>query len=627
MKNILIVLLFLSLGCKSNATKYYVSQSEGDDAITQSSDQTPWKTIAKVNAQTFQPGDEILFKKGDIWRETLIIPSSGTKNNHIVFGAYGEGNHPRIYGSEQATGWTNVSGNIWVSGNVLEDPTDGAPHHGQEKGINGKWPGGTWFVQVDGSITWGHEEKYMPLTNLTEEYDWVWDSDHIYVYSPTNPGSQYSAVESAKPSIEVAIKLNNAEYITIDGLEMRFTCSGGMEESYPPIELHGLIVRNCRSSYHGIHDGANAMGISTIHSESHIHDNIVHDCGRRGITVALFGGPDIRNITIENNIVYNNFHDGISMIQQSSGSFKNFIIRNNIIWQDTTENLVKPESFPMNQYFLSNRSTGSIDSIFLIGNIFMFNSMRCIHVEDALNLFIYNNTFYRFNPVSSFTMIALEDGTQNVRVANNIFYSNQPNRRFMRWKSGTGILELDYNIYDHVNPEGGLVEVGGTDPLERYGLHQWDNYKSQTGFDSHSPTPPYSAPVFVSNNPINLDLHPNSPARGIGLVIPGITSDPANIGADASSVPSSTEPKSISQQNLFIFPNPAKDFINIEIGGIPFNNPISIRIFDLSGKIVYENSVEFSSNIVRIPFKLSSGIYPMQVSSGTTARSILIVIE
>jgi hypothetical protein len=53
-----------------------------------------WRTIAKVNSSTFNPGDQILFKRGGIWSENLTFPSSGSAGNPITVGAYESGNAP-----------------------------------------------------------------------------------------------------------------------------------------------------------------------------------------------------------------------------------------------------------------------------------------------------------------------------------------------------------------------------------------------------------------------------------------------------------------------------------------------------------------------------------------------------
>ena len=55
--------------------------------------------MARVNAGTFSPGDSVLFQRGDIWREQLAPPSSGSPANPIAISAYGAGANPIISGA------------------------------------------------------------------------------------------------------------------------------------------------------------------------------------------------------------------------------------------------------------------------------------------------------------------------------------------------------------------------------------------------------------------------------------------------------------------------------------------------------------------------------------------------
>jgi hypothetical protein len=81
-----VVLMFAFMQCSEVAgTKYYISNSTGNDRLDGRTEMTAWKTIAKVNSKSFLPGDSILFKKGDVWRETLIVPSSGMQQKVLFF--------------------------------------------------------------------------------------------------------------------------------------------------------------------------------------------------------------------------------------------------------------------------------------------------------------------------------------------------------------------------------------------------------------------------------------------------------------------------------------------------------------------------------------------------------------
>lgn len=97
---------------------YYVS-SEGNDANAGTTPATAWQSIARVRtangANLFQPGDAILFRRGDHFytAQTLVLWTAGAAGQPVVIGAYGTGAKPAIAGSRAVTGWTSYMGNIW----------------------------------------------------------------------------------------------------------------------------------------------------------------------------------------------------------------------------------------------------------------------------------------------------------------------------------------------------------------------------------------------------------------------------------------------------------------------------------------------------------------------------------
>ncbi len=75
---------------------YFVSASKGNDNNSGLTEKAPWKTLDKVNSKTFFPGDVILFRKGDTWKENLVINNSGSPSAEIQISAYGKGNYPKF---------------------------------------------------------------------------------------------------------------------------------------------------------------------------------------------------------------------------------------------------------------------------------------------------------------------------------------------------------------------------------------------------------------------------------------------------------------------------------------------------------------------------------------------------
>lgn len=83
------------------AATYYVDSSGGNDNNAGTATSSAWKTLTKVNSVTFQPGDQIKFKKGGSWTGMLWPKGSGTSSSPIVIDSYGTGNAPLFNGNGQ----------------------------------------------------------------------------------------------------------------------------------------------------------------------------------------------------------------------------------------------------------------------------------------------------------------------------------------------------------------------------------------------------------------------------------------------------------------------------------------------------------------------------------------------
>ena len=117
MKNALVLLLLLVSGATAQAATYYFA-ANGDDARTAAQAQnqaTPWQSLTKLNASMglLQPGDQVLFRRGDVFRGTLTITRSGSSAAPLVFGAYGSGAAPMLSGAVPLAGWVGVGTNVW----------------------------------------------------------------------------------------------------------------------------------------------------------------------------------------------------------------------------------------------------------------------------------------------------------------------------------------------------------------------------------------------------------------------------------------------------------------------------------------------------------------------------------
>jgi len=172
------------------ATTYYVSSSTGSDASSGTSVASAWKTLAKVNGQTFQAGDSILLKRGDVWNESLVPPSSGASGNPITFDAYGTGAPPNLTGyyAVPSSAWVQVTGNDWK-----------APVPSTYTTINFCLFGSVWGQKVGAASG-----------NLTAQWDFYFANGYVYVYSVGNPASFYGTAI-------VPMALSNVPVINVNG--------------------------------------------------------------------------------------------------------------------------------------------------------------------------------------------------------------------------------------------------------------------------------------------------------------------------------------------------------------------------------------------------------------------------
>ena len=73
----------------SAQTNYYVSTS-GNDSSNGTSPDEAWKTISKLNEQSFNQGDHIFFERGGTWLGMFHLKGSGSPSQPIVVSAFGD---------------------------------------------------------------------------------------------------------------------------------------------------------------------------------------------------------------------------------------------------------------------------------------------------------------------------------------------------------------------------------------------------------------------------------------------------------------------------------------------------------------------------------------------------------
>jgi hypothetical protein len=74
----------------------FVDSEAGDDQADGLAPSSAWRTLARVNAESLQPGDSLCFRVGGSWTGQLAPLGSGTPDAPIVIDRFGAGPLPKI---------------------------------------------------------------------------------------------------------------------------------------------------------------------------------------------------------------------------------------------------------------------------------------------------------------------------------------------------------------------------------------------------------------------------------------------------------------------------------------------------------------------------------------------------
>jgi hypothetical protein len=339
---------------------YYVSHY-GNDSHSGTSPDEAWRSISKVNSITFDPGDQILFERNGVWNEKLIISSSGTLANPIVFSAYGNGEKPTIDGNNtlsQCVASDNQADNIVIDG--LRFINCGDPGYAPSGPEFEEWHGCIVSSENDGwTIRNSHFENCGQRaifargnpTGSDAAKDWIIEDNIIGAVSLTGSrGSDQVAIllrglEHPIVRRNVISPVNTSAIACNTGGQMKT----GAECSYPDFysnevtdsagcNISAMWTDYAKMHHNYIHDSRGAGICASYDSDyAEIYYNIIHDLGDyqgthyNGIDINL----DSDNGKIYNNVVINVAYVNITIEDMSwddqPRSSDGWTIRNNIL--------------------------------------------------------------------------------------------------------------------------------------------------------------------------------------------------------------------------------------------------------------------------------------------------------
>ncbi len=449
---LVIVLIFFMPGAATAAiSTYYVDATNGDDSNNGLSDTAAWKTISKVINTGLNPGDKILFKRGEVWREQLI-PQSGDETGYITYGAYGTGNKPLLLGSvtrNNVTNWMHDYGNIWTASGLTVDVGNLIFNNEESAGVK----------------VWSEEDLDMQGKFWYDMYNQV-----LKIYSETNPASYYSNIECAlKRHI---IDERDKSYVIYENLDLRYGGTHGIGGG----NVHHIIVRDCDFAYIGgsIYSVPGTRYGNGVEFWDSAHDTTVERCRLREIYDAALTTQGWG----EANEKYNQY------------------FRHNIVWNSEYcfEYWNKPGTSTTQDIYFENNTCINIGygwghnqryEPFINGRHIFFTR----NSADTNNFYIRNNIFYETKYTSLSIIDNFWNGLENLVLDYNLWYQS----------SGEMIN------YPPCYPDGVKHRVS----CDAYTMDQFSDYQTEKGKDEHSKA---ANPLFVDMS--NNNFHPatGSPA-------------------------------------------------------------------------------------------------------------------
>jgi hypothetical protein len=523
----------ISLSPPIGTFTYYVDSVNGADS-NPGTLAAPWQMIAKVNSTTLLPGQSVAFKAGDVWREQLVVSSSGKAASPIIFGAYGIGAPPVIDGADLVLTWTSSSlPNVYIAA-VANQP-------------NQVFVGGLRIAQgTSQSALAGNQ--------------WFWSAGTLYLYdSSGNPGGKGVSIAAAQRNSNV--DLNSKNYVVIQDLALLHANENGIFCSGDCIAptLQGNSISYAFGD--GVRNNSNATWADSV-----ITANTIDHSGASGIALVT---PGVTNNLISGNTLHHNsqIYSSVGDHGFSGGLYFWTVGSGNIVAGNTSydngvldSGALVSASAPIGMgFWFDTVSPGNT----LTRNVSYSNSYNGIQFEDTSGCALtYNVAYANVNTsnyangisVNSYNQIAATSGNL---IANNVAYGNYWGVQLTGYSNGAA-GEFTGNVFENniVYASVGGLELSALYGAENDGQMGFANVYSNniigpagsgfigwgahtsfgtlTAWQSASGAATNSAanPLFVGPTLGNFALQVGSPAIGAGVYIPGVSAvDPPNIGA------------------------------------------------------------------------------------------------
>ena len=324
----------------SGGSVYYVSAAGNDENDGRSPD-SAWKTLERVSSYDFSEGDEVRFRRGYTFRGFVKTRPS------VKYCAYGEGEKPRLYGSEKNYAdpdlWELYDGekHIWhLKEKALDCGTlvfdDGAAH---SRKLIPSYRGGRFVCRYD------EKKEFVISEEMTNDLDVFWKYDTVLTEKPSkgedfpipaldwesrgelylrcdagNPGEIFDSIESLARRHMFFVGRN--ENVTIENICIKYVGTHAISAGTTKC-LH---VSGCEIGWIG---GAIQHYFGT---DPNYPEGRRGSITRYGNGVEIYGGCD--DYLVENCYIYQVYDAGITHQITTNGKkyeLKNIIYRGNLV--------------------------------------------------------------------------------------------------------------------------------------------------------------------------------------------------------------------------------------------------------------------------------------------------------
>jgi len=454
-------------------TTYYIDPSGHDDSIGTNAT-AAWKSLAKINATVFSPGDQILFKSGGVWNDTLHIKSSGANGAPIIIDKYDGDARPVINGGGKKNGSNALYLNkvSYVEVNNLE--------------LTNTVPAGIFYAATGIRINGGSGASNVSVKNCyIHNVNGATDvqpnfnkatggiivdgtvSD-ITVQNCHIARSSVTGIRTLGTATNVVFDNNLLEYIYGDGIIMA-GAEGGCKIT------HNTVYKACMNT-----SNYNYAGIWTVKSKNTlVASNEVYGLTGGGVNDGMAfdaDGYDANSPTNGDIFEYNYSHDNNGGFMLFMYNSQNITVRYNVSVNDIGTTGKK-------KIFLFNGSSDRNHQIY--NNVFYIKNPNGTIFYGAPYGTYSNNIFY-VAPTATNLVLAKNESSPSIplttqtRFNNNNFY---PGNVFNAFNWGKAILHDNfYTSPAFINPATGT------------------GFDVAKGYDVDANSPVRNAGIFIMNN-------------------------------------------------------------------------------------------------------------------------------